>query len=78
MLDLLLAMFSCLIVIAVMRWVAKPLVWLSILGVLALLGFGKSMTSSLSEFKFNFVYIVLMVKFHLFQERTTVSSNTHS
>lgn len=34
-------MFSCLIVIAVMRWVAKPLVWLSILGVLVMLGFGK-------------------------------------
>lgn len=39
--NLLFAMFCCLIVIALMRWVAKPLVWLSILGVLALLGFGK-------------------------------------
>lgn len=42
-LDLLVAMFSCLIVIAVMRWVATPLVWLSILGVITMLGFGKSM-----------------------------------
>lgn len=40
-LNLLFAMFSCLIVIAMMRWVAKPLVWLSILGVLAMLGFGE-------------------------------------
>lgn len=40
--DLLLAMFCCLIVIAVMRWVATPLVWLSILGVITLLGFGES------------------------------------
>lgn len=39
--NLLFAMFSCLIVIAMMRFVAKPLVWLSILGVLAMLGFGK-------------------------------------
>lgn len=39
--DLLLAMFFCLIIIAVMRWVAKPLVWLSILGVLVALGVGK-------------------------------------
>lgn len=38
--DILLAMFFCLIVIAVMRWVATPLVWLSILGVIVLLGFG--------------------------------------
>lgn len=42
-LDLLVAMFSCLIVIAVMRWVATPLVWLSILGVITMLGLGKSM-----------------------------------
>lgn len=44
--NLLFAMFSCLIVIALMRWVAKPLVWLSILGVLVMLGFGKSNQSS--------------------------------
>lgn len=41
-LDLLIAMFSCLVVIAVMRWVATPLVWLSILGVITMLGFGES------------------------------------
>lgn len=39
--DLLLAICFCLIMIAVMRWVAKPLVWLSILGVLGILGFGR-------------------------------------
>ncbi|XP_031621566.1 CTL-like protein 2 isoform X4 [Contarinia nasturtii] len=37
--DIFLAMFFCLIVIAVMRWVARPLVWLSILGVIVMLGF---------------------------------------
>lgn len=41
LIDLLLAMFCCLIIIAVMRWVATPLVWLSILGVLVSLGAGK-------------------------------------
>lgn len=41
-LDLVLAMVSCLIVIAVMRWIATPLVWLSIIGVITMLGFGKS------------------------------------
>lgn len=40
-LSVMVAMFSCLIVIAVMRWVATPLVWLSILGVIVMLGFGK-------------------------------------
>lgn len=40
--DILLAMIFCLIVIAVMRWVARPLVWLSILGVIVMLGFGKN------------------------------------
>lgn len=39
--DIFLAMLFCLIVIAVMRWVATPLVWLSILGVIVMLGFGK-------------------------------------
>ena len=39
--DIFIAMVFCLIVIAVMRWVATPLVWLSILGVIVLLGFGK-------------------------------------
>ncbi|XP_055298755.1 choline transporter-like 2 isoform X5 [Sitodiplosis mosellana] len=38
--DIFIAMFFCLIVIAVMRWVATPLVWLSILGVIVMLGFG--------------------------------------
>lgn len=38
--DIFLAMLFCLIVIAVMRWIAKPLVWLSILGVIVMLGFG--------------------------------------
>lgn len=40
--DLVIAIIFCLIVIAVMRWVATPLVWLSILGVIGMLGFGKT------------------------------------
>lgn len=47
--DLLLAMFCCLIVIAVMRWVAKPLVWLSILGAIGMLGFGMSKYQALKS-----------------------------
>lgn len=75
--NLLFAMFSCLIVIAVMRWVARPLVWLSILGVLTMLGFGK--------YKFNLPEIALRhffitkIKAMIFnpqiQEHTTHSSN---
>ncbi|XP_037914050.1 choline transporter-like 2 isoform X1 [Hermetia illucens] len=38
--GLILAMILSLVFIAVMRWLAKPMVWLSILGVLGLLGFG--------------------------------------
>lgn len=41
LIGLVLAMISCLILIAIMRWVAKPLIWLSILGVIGMLGFGK-------------------------------------
>lgn len=40
--GLLFAMIACLILIAIMRWIARPLVWLSILGVLSMLGFGKN------------------------------------
>lgn len=39
--GLLVAMFSCLIVIAAMRWVATPIVWLSILGMITMLGYGE-------------------------------------
>lgn len=42
LIGLLLAIISCMILIAVMRWIAKPFIWLSILGVLSTLGFGKS------------------------------------
>jgi solute carrier family 44 (choline transporter-like protein), member 2/4/5 len=40
--GLILAAFCSLIIIAIMRWVAGPIVWLSIIGVLALLGTGES------------------------------------
>lgn len=40
--GLLLAMILCLLIIAVMRWMATPLVWLSIIGVIGMLGFGES------------------------------------
>lgn len=40
--GLLVAMGGCLIIIALMRWMATPLVWLSIIGVIGMLGFGKS------------------------------------
>lgn len=36
---LLVAMVCCLIIIAMMRWLAGPLLWLSIVGVIALLAF---------------------------------------
>lgn len=36
---LLLAMLCCLVLIAMMRWLAGPLLWLSILGVIGLLSF---------------------------------------
>jgi solute carrier family 44 (choline transporter-like protein), member 2/4/5 len=35
------AALCSLIIIAIMRWVAGPVVWLSIIGVLALLGAGE-------------------------------------
>lgn len=47
--DIFIAMVFCLIVIAVMRWVATPLVWLSILGVIVMLGFGKILWSKNSH-----------------------------
>lgn len=40
--GLLISMFSCLVIIAVLRWLATPLVWLSISGVITLLGFGNT------------------------------------
>lgn len=39
--GLILAMIACLILIAIMRWMATPLVWLSIIGVITMLGFGE-------------------------------------
>lgn len=39
--GLVLAALCSLIVIAIMRWVAGPIVWLSIIGVLVLLGTGE-------------------------------------
>lgn len=36
------SMVVSLIFIAMMRWIAAPMVWLSILGVMALLSYGKS------------------------------------
>lgn len=35
------AAFCSLIIIAIMRWVAGPIVWLSIVGVIVLLGVGE-------------------------------------
>lgn len=43
--GLALAAFCSLIIIAIMRWVAGPVVWLSIIGVLALLGTGEYFSS---------------------------------
>lgn len=43
--DLVFAMLFCLIVIAMMRWVVKLLVWLSIAGVIAVLAFGRFIMS---------------------------------
>lgn len=43
--DLVFAMLFCLIVIAMMRWVVKLLVWLSIVGIIAVFAFGKYMLS---------------------------------
>lgn len=39
--GLVIAALSSLIIIAIMRWVAGPIVWLSIVGVIALLSAGK-------------------------------------
>lgn len=39
--GLLIAALASLIIIAIMRWVAGPIVWLSIVGVIALLGAGE-------------------------------------
>lgn len=41
LIGLLISMFSCLILIAIMRWLATPLIWLSIVGVIVMLGFCK-------------------------------------
>lgn len=48
--GLFIAMISCLILIAIMRWIARPLVWLSILGVIAILGYGKQSYTHISQF----------------------------
>lgn len=47
--GLFIAMISCLILIAIMRWIARPLVWLSILGVIAILGYGKQSHTHISQ-----------------------------
>lgn len=51
--GLILSAFCSLIIIAVMRWIAGPIVWLSIFGVLGLLGTG--------ELKLNFSIDLLAV-----------------
>lgn len=54
------AMLFCLIIIAVMRWMATPLIWLSILGIITMLGFGETHYSRLSlvQWKFAIASIV--------------------
>lgn len=44
-----------LVIIAVMRWLAGPIVWLSIVGVIVLLGAGEFMNYSLKIFKCQFI-----------------------
>ena len=46
--GLVIAAFCSLIIIAIMRWVAGPVVWLSIVGVIALLGTGEYFSLLLS------------------------------
>lgn len=79
--NIFLAMFFCLIVIAMMRWVAKPLVWLSILGVIIMLGFGKIYTENVAEIclkieRYHALLIQFCVGFY-FQEHIIPSSNMH-
>jgi len=47
--GLAIAAFCSLIIIAIMRWVAGPIVWLSIVGVIALLGAGEFASLSTSH-----------------------------
>lgn len=57
LIGLVIAMVCCLIVIAMMRWLAAPLLWLSILGVIAMLSFGTSFNilSTLKILNINFL-----------------------
>lgn len=41
LIGLVISMVSCLILIAMMRFLATPLVWISIIGVIGMLGFCK-------------------------------------
>lgn len=41
------AMISCLILIMMMRWLAGPLLWLSVIGVMLMLGLGKMLMQSI-------------------------------
>ena len=56
--GLVLAAFCSLIIIAIMRWVAGPIVWLSIIGVLTLLGTGKLIYETSYQPHFE-VYVLL-------------------
>lgn len=67
--DLFLAMFFCLIIIAIMRWVAKPLVWLSILGVIASLGAGKLRNSCFLPKK-SFYWCQFPLQEHIFHSNS--------
>ena len=40
--GIVLSVFACLIFIAVMRWIASPIIWLSITGIFASLSYGKA------------------------------------
>lgn len=41
LLGLVASMLVCLIFIAIMRWLAGPTIWFSIIGVIAMLSYGK-------------------------------------
>lgn len=49
LLALVIAMVCCLIFIAMMRWLATPLVWISIVGVIGILGFCKITNANTSD-----------------------------
>lgn len=44
--GIVLSVLACLIFIAVMRWIASPIIWLSITGIFASLSYGKSFIQS--------------------------------